>query len=250
MLKTEKKDRTLEYKKYLKKLKELKDLDQQRFVYDRLHSGLFAYFDFLKKKHNSLSSPEGSKRVIISKIKNLLKTRRASLSNFSKNNKILESKEKKRFVLKSQKNSLGKTTRVYLPKIKKIPKYQKEKPILGILYLRRGKRNTYLTLCDSKNRIKASLSAGYIKFKGVKLKSKARKAMYNVKKLAHMLVGLILRSKFNRLHLKFKTRFPKRVKKTFLRILKYKRNKFKIFKLSRYRCKPHNGCRRRKIRRK
>lgn len=143
-----------------------------------------------------------------------------------------------------------KIKRAYLKKPQKTLIQKRQSSTLGILYIKRGKRNIFLTLCDSKNRIRASLSAGYLKFKGVKLKSKARKAMYNIKKLAHMLVGLILKAKFKRLYLKFKTSFPKRVKKTFLRILEYKRKKFKICKLSRYRCKPHNGCRPRKIRRK
>lgn len=218
MLEIEKKYKTQKLQESLIRLKNIQDLGLKKLKYTQLRLGISKYSELIEKK-----CPKPS-------INNL----KTSLE------KDLFLKKKLTYKIRALKKR----------KIKKISLHKNLVPALGILYLKRGKRNIFLTLCDSQNRIRASLSAGYLKFKGIKVKSKARKAMYNLKKLAHMLVGLILKAKFKKLHLKYKTSFPKRVKKTFIRILKYKRKKFKICKLSRYRCKPHNGCRRPKIRRK
>ena len=230
---TLKKHQIQDFPEKLKKLKDTQNLSLKKHRADALLHVFSKYSAYLEKRRSSLAFSES--KTVLRKISQSLPLKKRFLK---RKKKLAAFKRKALLALRTKVGAKARSN-------SKTPQGP-----LGILYLKRRKRNIYLTLCDSQNRLKASLSSGYLKFKGTKLKSKARKAMYNLKKLAHMLVGLILKGKFRWLHLKFKSSFPKRVKKTFLRILGYKRSRFKICKLSRYRCRPHNGCRRPKMRRK
>lgn len=136
----------------------------------------------------------------------------------------------------------------------------------GFLSIKCSKRNIYLNLSDSRNRLRATMSTGYIKVKG-----KARKALYVIKKLAKTFSKHILASKLKRIHLSISGYIPRKVKRTILRIFKSmsfskaykkkgpklkKKNKkrfnrlFKIYRYTKYLRYPHNGCRPSKVRRK
>ena len=117
------------------------------------------------------------------------------------------------------------------------------------IYFKRSKRNIIISLCDIQNRVKAVLSIGHLKVNKVKLKVRARKANYNLKKLSYMLGSLVYKGGFTHLYLKFKNDFPKKLSLVFLNTLRSNK-KFKINGIRQYVSKPHNGCRRPKIRRK
>lgn len=124
-----------------------------------------------------------------------------------------------------------------------------EKPKQCFIYFKRSKRNIIISVCDTQNRVKAVLSIGHLKVNKVKLKVCARKANYNLKKLSYMLGSLVYKGGFNTLYLKFKNDFPKKLALIFLNTLKSNK-KFKVNGIRHYVSKPHNGCRRSKIRRK
>jgi len=117
------------------------------------------------------------------------------------------------------------------------------------VYFKRSKRNIIISVCDSQNRVKAVLSIGHLKVNKIKLKVRARKAIYNLKKLSYMLGSIVYKGGFTHLYLKFKNDFPKKVGNVFLNTLKSNK-KFKINNMVHYVSKPHNGCRKPKIRRK
>lgn len=85
----------------------------------------------------------------------------------------------------------------------------------GFLSIKCSKRNIYLNLSDSRNRLRATMSTGYIKVKG-----KARKALYVMKKLAKAFSKHILASKLKKIHLSISGYIPRKVKRTILRIFK------------------------------
>jgi ribosomal protein S11 len=124
-----------------------------------------------------------------------------------------------------------------------------EKPKQCFIYFRRSKRNIIISVCDIQNRVKAVLSIGHLKVNKIKLKVRARKASYNLKKLSYMLGSLVYKGGFTHLYLKFKNDFPKKLGLIFLNTLKSNK-KFKFNGIRHYVSKPHNGCRRPKIRRK
>ena len=131
-------------------------------------------------------------------------------------------------------------------------KDQKQKfdePKQGFIYFRRSKRTIIISICDVQNRVKAVLSIGHLKVNKIKLKVRARKANYNLKKLSYMLGSLVYKGGFTHLYLKFKNNFPKKLSLVFLNTLRSNK-KFKINGIRQYVSKPHNGCRRPKIRRK
>lgn len=121
----------------------------------------------------------------------------------------------------------------------------------GFLSLKCSKRNIYFNLSDSRNRLRATMSTGYIKVKG-----KARRAIYVIKKLGKAFLRLILASKLKRIHLSISGFIPRKIKRIFLKIFKTKsksrkrKKAFKFCKYTRYLRYPHNGCRPSKIRRR
>ena len=127
------------------------------------------------------------------------------------------------------------------------PKNLKSK--LGFIFFKKTKRNTCISVCNSRAQVKAVLSIGHLRVNKLKLKVKARKATYNLKKLSYILGSLVYKAGFRDLYLKFKNDFPKKESQIFYNIFKSNK-KFKLIIISRYGAKPHNGCRRPKIRRK
>lgn len=123
----------------------------------------------------------------------------------------------------------------------------------GTLYIKSVKHNLYLNLSDSQNRLKATISTGYIKAKG-----RARRQVYILKKFAKRFFDLILASKIKKIHLVLSGHIPLHIKRIFLSAFSFgkrrkkKKNppKFQFYRYTKYLRTPHNGCRPRKIRRK
>lgn len=267
---------------------------QEKEILAPKKESLLKVFNLLKTNSRLISLQRSSvKKIENKKVFNSLKVKKRSLLleksflKFIKDKKGLESPNFLKALKKpkTKRREAKGDRRKHLDPTKTLHASKKKPQRFGLLRIKFAKRNIYLNLSDSKNRLKLTITTGYIKVKGAKLKGKARRAVYILKQFARRFSLLVRATKINRVHLVISGYVPRKLKriflKTFKRILvkKFKKKRkrwprkktkkvlkeikaykkaqrrakaklFRFYRYTRHLRHPHNGCRPRKVRRR